>query len=72
MSPSKEPFWANPVIYKVIIFGFMILIGLSMAVNIQSKNLLGFSLSLVSLGAGIYVIHLLQKLKESAEQEETN
>ena len=48
------------------------MVGVSMAGNIQAKNLLGFFLSLISLGAGIYVIHLLQKLRQSSEQEETN
>lgn len=72
MFTPKESLWTHPLVIRLLIFGFMVLVGTSMAANIQAKNLFGFFLSLVSLGAGIYVIHLLQKLKESKEQEETS
>jgi hypothetical protein len=63
---------SHPLITRLLIFGFMVLVGTSMAANIQAKNLLGFFLSLISLGAGVYVVHLLQKLRESRDPEETN
>ena len=69
---SRNSFWMRPAVSRLAIFIFMVLVGVSMAANIQAKNTFGFILSLVSLAAGIYVIHLLQKLKESSEQEEAN
>ncbi len=68
--PKPTVMFTRPIVIRLFIFGFMVLVGTSMAANIQARNLLGFFLSLISLGAGIYVIHLLQKLRESREQEE--
>lgn len=72
LHPKPTIMLSHPLITRLLIFGFMVLVGTSMAANIQAKNLLGFFLSLISLGAGVYVIHLLQKLRESREKEETN
>ncbi len=72
MLSPKRSFWMHPLVTRLSIFLFMILVGVSMAANIQAKNTVGLILSFVSLAAGVYVIHLLQKLRESSEQEETN
>jgi hypothetical protein len=70
-SPKPTAMLAHPFLVRLLIFGFMILVGTSMASNIQARNLLGFLLSLISLVAGAYVIYLLGKLKET-EREERN
>jgi hypothetical protein len=63
---------SGTIITKLAIFGFMVLVGGSMAANIQARNTPGLLLSLVSLVAGIYVIHLLEKLKQGDGREGSN
>lgn len=56
-------------INRAIIFVFMVLVGYSFAKAIQSQSVIGFILSFVSLGAGVYFLHLLGKAKEELEHE---
>jgi hypothetical protein len=57
-------------INRLIIFAFMVLVGYSLAKAIQSQSVTGFILALVSLGAGVYFLHLLAKAKQEQEQEQ--
>ena len=49
----------------------MVLVGFSLAKAIYSQSIVGILLSVVSLGAGIYFLYLLAKMKYEREQEET-
>jgi hypothetical protein len=59
------------VFNRLIIFGFMIVVGFCIAKGIYYQSVWGISLACISLGAGIYFLHLLAKAKQDAEQEET-
>jgi hypothetical protein len=55
---------------RVIIIGFMVLVGFCLAKAINSGSFIGIVLALTSLGAGVYFLHLLVKAKDAMEQEE--
>ena len=55
---------------RLIILGFMVLVGYSLAKSIYSQSVMGIILALTSLGAGIYFLYLLAKAKEESRQEE--
>jgi hypothetical protein len=48
----------------------MILVGYCLARGIQYKSVMGIILAVISLGAGVYFLHLLIKAKEEVETEE--
>ena len=54
---------------NIIVFVFMVLVGCALAYGIQAHSITGISLSLTSLGAGVYFLHLLTKGKREYEQE---
>ena len=56
-------------INRMIIIGFMILVGFCLAKAIYHGSVMGVILALVSLGAGIYFLYLLTKAKEEMERE---
>lgn len=49
---------------RLIILGFIVLEGYCLARSIQHKRVMGVILALTSLGAGIYYLYLLAKVKE--------
>ena len=55
---------------RLIILGFMVLVGYSIAKSIYSQSVMGIILALTSLGAGVYFLYLLAKAKEQSRQEE--
>lgn len=56
------------LINRLIILSFMVLVGYSLAKAIQTQSVMGILLSVISLGAGVYFLYLLAKIKQ--EQEE--
>jgi hypothetical protein len=52
----------------VILLSFMVLVGFSLGRAIQYQSIIGIILSVVSLGAGIYFLHLLARIKEEKER----
>jgi len=56
---------------RLIILGFMVLVGYSIAKSIYSKSFMGILLAITSLIAGIYFLYLLANAKEysSADQQ---
>jgi positive regulator of sigma E activity len=56
------------LINRLIILSFMVLVGYSLAKAIQTQSVMGILLSVISLGAGVYFLYLLAKVKQ--EQEE--
>ena len=59
---------SRTVINRLIILSFMVLVGYSLAKAIQFKSMIGILLALISLGAGVYFLYLLVKIRQ--EQEE--
>lgn len=57
---------------RIIIIGFMVLVGFCLAKAIYSGSFIGICLALTSLGAGIYFLYLLVKAKEAMESEENS
>lgn len=54
----------KPIFNRLVIFGFMILVGFSLAKGIYSKSIIAVILSIVSLVAGIYCVHLINRMKQ--------
>ncbi|MBL7744699.1 MAG: hypothetical protein JNN00_14605 [Chitinophagaceae bacterium] len=61
---------SRTLVNRLIIFAFMVLVGFSLAKAIQFRSVMGILLALTSLGAGIYFLYLLAKMKYEREQEE--
>jgi uncharacterized membrane protein len=55
---------------RLIIVGFMILVGFCLAKAIYWHSVMGVILALTSLGAGIYFLYLLAKAKQEMEMSE--
>jgi len=72
MFSPKESFRTHTLINRLLVIASMILAGFSIAKSIQASRLPGLILAIVSLGAGIYFIYLLQQLNANREQEETS
>jgi hypothetical protein len=62
--------FSNTSINRLVILGFMVMVGFSIAKSIQSGSITGFCLSITSLGAGVYFLYLLAKMKHEIEAEE--
>lgn len=60
---------SRTTINRIIIIGFMVLVGFCLAKAIYIGSFIGIVLALTSLGAGIYFLHLLIKAREAVEQE---
>ena len=56
---------------RLIILGFMGLVGFCLAKAISSGSVMGIILALISLGAGIYFLYILAKAREEMRSEET-
>jgi hypothetical protein len=61
---------SQTMINRSIILGFMVLVGFSLAKSIYSGSIIGLVLAITSLGAGVYFLYLLARMKEQVEQEE--
>jgi hypothetical protein len=55
---------------RLIIFAFMVLVGLALVYGIKARSVTGIILSLTSLGAGIHFLILLAKAKQEMQQEQ--
>jgi len=58
-------------INRLIILGFMGLVGFCLSKAISTGSFMGIFLALVSLGAGIYFLYILAKAKAEMQREET-
>jgi hypothetical protein len=56
------------LINRLIILSFMVLVGYSLAKAIQTQSIMGILLSVISLGAGVYFLYLLAKIKQEREE----
>jgi hypothetical protein len=57
-------------INRLIILGFMGLVGFCLAKAIYTGSVMGIILAFVSLGAGIYFLYMLAKAKEEMQSDE--
>jgi hypothetical protein len=61
---------SRTILNRVIILGFMVLVGWCLARGIYYRSVMGIILALTSLGAGIYFLYLLAKMKEELQRQE--
>lgn len=61
---------SRPLLNRIIILGFMILVGFALAMAVYYKSFMGVTLALVSLGASIYFMHLMAKARREIEEAE--
>ena len=54
---------------RIIILGFMGLVGFCLAKAISTGSFMGILLAIVSLGAGIYFLHILSKARREMEMQ---
>lgn len=59
------------LINRLIILGFLFLVGFCLARAIEYKSVTGILLALTSLGATVYFLYLLAKAKAEMETEES-
>ena len=55
---------SRSIINRIIILGFMVLVGWCLARAIYFGSVMGIILALTSLGAGIYFLYLVAKMRE--------
>jgi len=55
---------------RIIVIGFMVLVGYALAKAIYHNSIMGILLGLNSLAAGVYFLYLMVKAKEEMEAEE--
>ena len=61
---------SRQTINRLIVIGFMVLVGFCLAKAIYHQSVMGIILALTSLGAGIYFLYILAKAREEMEAEE--
>ena len=63
-NPKNRLMLSRTTLNKIIIIGFMVLVGFSLAKAIYNKSFMGITLAFVALGAAIYFLYVLAKAKE--------
>ncbi|HET9430334.1 MAG TPA: hypothetical protein VFO70_04115 [Chitinophagaceae bacterium] len=63
---------SNPIFNRIVILGFMVLVGFCLARGIYYKSVMGIILALTSLVSGLYFLYLLAKMKKEMRREEAN
>jgi Na+/H+ antiporter NhaD/arsenite permease-like protein len=69
MPSPKDSIGTRQILNKVIILGFMALVGFALAKAIYYKSFMGITLAVISLGAAVYFLYILAKAKEEYEAE---
>jgi uncharacterized membrane protein len=69
-TPKTQLMLSRQTINRLIIIGFMVLVGYCLAKAIYHSSVMGIILALVSLSAGIYFLYILAKAREEMEAEE--
>lgn len=60
----------RPIIQRLLVIGFMLLVGFCLAKGIYSQSVTGIILAIISLIAGLYFVHLLQHANDDREFEQ--
>lgn len=61
---------SRQTINRIIILGFMTLVGFCLAKAIYHQSVMGIILALTSLCAGVYFLYIVAKAKQEMEAEE--
>jgi len=69
-TPKNRLMTYRTFLNRIIILGFMALVGFCLAKAISTGSFMGILLALVSLGAGIYFLYILAKAKEEMRSGE--
>lgn len=60
---------ARIILNRVLILGFMVLVGFCLARSIYYQSVTGTVLALISLGSGLYFLNLLARANQQTEEE---
>jgi len=60
---------SRTLLNRMIILGFMVLVGYCLARSIYYQSVIGTVLAIVSLGSGLYFLNLLAKANQQTEKE---
>jgi hypothetical protein len=72
-TPKNRLMTYRTILNRLIILGFMGLVGFCLAKAISTGSVMGVILAIVSLGAGIYFLNILAKARREMEiQSEEN
>ncbi len=63
--------FARTFLNRALFLAFMVLVGWCLARGIYYRSVMGILLAVTSLGAGIYFLYLLNRMKREMQQEET-
>jgi hypothetical protein len=66
ISPKTTLMFSSTLLNRIVILGFMVLVGFSLAKAIQSRSTMGIVLAVTSLAAGIYFLYLLWRMKRES------
>jgi ribonucleotide reductase alpha subunit len=69
-TPKNRLMTYHTFLNRIIILGFMGLVGFCLAKAISIGSVMGIILAFISLGAGIYFLYILAKAKRELETEE--
>jgi hypothetical protein len=58
------------ILNRIIILGFMMLVGWCLARGIYYGSVMGIILAVTSLGAAVYFLYLVANMKEEREQQQ--
>jgi len=62
---------SREIINRLIVFGFMMLVGYCLAKSFYHRSFMGIVLAFVSLTAGVYFLYLVVKAREEMQKEES-
>lgn len=68
--PKNQRMLSRSLLNKIIILGFMVLVGWCLARGIHYRSVMGIILAITSLGAAVYFLYLLASLNEERHQQE--
>jgi len=69
-TPKSTLMLSRHQLNRIIVIGFMVLVGYALAKAIYHNSIMGIVLGLTSLIAGVHFLYLLVKAKEELETEE--
>jgi hypothetical protein len=61
---------ARQIFSRLIVFGFIILVGFALAMGIYYKSFMGITLATISLGAGVYFLYIVAKARRDMQEAE--
>lgn len=53
---------------RLVVLGFMALVGFALAMGIYYKSFMGITLALISLGAGVYFLYIVSKSRREMQE----